>query len=316
MSAADTNGDIGSLDPGVNVVDGQDEHQSSVPASQNSELPGAIPPFDSTSIVAVATTTRLDGTPTTEAIIGGTTLVEGGSAATISGHTVSFASGSLVLDGTEIAISALSSPPPVQPEVSAVLESSSSTFTVERPTITASDGKTTIEAIVEGKTLIEGGSAVTIDGHIVFLKSNDIVVDGTLTVQMSSLPTPSQSYLVTLDSDVLTGTGTAVVGSAGCTTTEVILDGSTLLLYGPAVTISGHTLSLAASGLVQDGTQVDPFTTKHDRPTATATSTAATSTPRASQLAASATTRISASFRISGCRVYILLGCMVVAFLT
>ena len=95
--------------------------------------------------------------------------------------------------------------------------------------------------LLAGQTLRQGGTAVTIDGQVVTNGLNGITV---------IKPTPSATVTSTKDeADVLidgtTYTAMPVLGKSGV----VVLQGQTLSVGGPAVTVAGHLITEGSNGI-------------------------------------------------------------------
>ncbi|KAK4555921.1 hypothetical protein LTR86_007141 [Recurvomyces mirabilis] len=258
-AAATINGQIVSLGSSGVVVGGSTTQAISALATDAAPS-GAILTVGSAPVTASQTViTGSNGQRTTEVVLAGTVLTQGGSAAVVSGHTVSLGSNGIFVDGSQTpAISALNT---VSAVTGAVITLGSSTLTASQIVVTGADGKLTTEAIVAGSTLIAGGAPVTINGHTLSLGSAGIVVDGKQTAILSSISPSITGALVTLGSSALTASQTVITGTNGQRTTEVIISGSTLVSGGAPLTVSGHTLTYGSNGVVVDGTQTDPIST-------------------------------------------------------
>ncbi|KAF2737483.1 hypothetical protein EJ04DRAFT_510342 [Polyplosphaeria fusca] len=143
-------------------------------------------------------------------------------------------------------------------DVAAVAAAAGSVVTIAGRTFGVSDGGLVLG---EGTTLRAGDPAVTIDGTVVSVGPNGIVVVDASTTETVALSTSS---LVTLGGRVYT------LGPRGL----VLGPGTTLHVGDPAVTVNGTTVSLGPSGVVL----VEPSTTR----------TVPVSTTKASSTAASA----------------------------
>ncbi|KAK3676401.1 hypothetical protein LTR78_003677 [Recurvomyces mirabilis] len=167
--------------------------------------------------------------------IGSKTISAGGPAATISDLKASAVDSGIVVEGQTIAASA---PPRTSPAVSGVRFPAS----LNLPTATEisrgvfSIGLTTLSA---------DGPAMTVLGHIVSVGASGLVVDGT-SYKASSLPALSTGVVFTEETSLATATeiapGIFAVGTA------------ILKAGGPAMSISGRTISAGPSGLLVDGT--------------------------------------------------------------
>ncbi|KAK5696109.1 hypothetical protein LTR97_008529 [Elasticomyces elasticus] len=196
-----------------------------------------------------------NGQATTAAIVGDSTIAQG-SIATVSGHVILVGPNGIIVDGTQTQqITALQSPQPAHS--GAIVQIGTSKLSALESIFTESNGKLTTEVILGGSTTITaGGSAATINGHIVSLQSNGIVVDGTQTQTISGLlgPSAASGALLTLGSSTLIASEVVVTGSVGEPTTEAVIDGHTLTAGGSPITVNGHMVSLGGSGIVVDNT--------------------------------------------------------------
>ncbi|KAK4950706.1 hypothetical protein LTR10_010699 [Elasticomyces elasticus] len=196
-----------------------------------------------------------NGQATTAAIVGDSTIAQG-SIATVSSHVILVGPNGIIVDGTQTQqITALQSPQPAHS--GAIVQIGTSKLSALESIFTESNGKLTTEVILGGSTTITaGGSAATINGHIVSLQSNGIVVDGTQTQTISGLlgPSAASGALLTLGSSTLIASEVVVTGSVGEPTTEAVIDGHTLTAGGSPITVNGHMVSLGGSGIVVDNT--------------------------------------------------------------
>lgn len=195
----------------------------------------------------------ITATPGRPLIVAGSTL-SADAALTVSGHTYSSGSTGLIIDGTSAV-----------PLPSTGGQDSAAVFTIGSQILTASavDKAQSSAIVVDGTTLVVGGSAATIAGTVVSAGSAGLVVGDTQTVPLSngdsaSNGKSSQSVL-TLGSNTITailpqGTGDVVV-----------VDGTTVSPGGSAVTIDGTEVSAGTAGLVIGGTETESFTTTTDR---------------------------------------------------
>lgn len=201
--------------------------------------------------------TGSNGQLTTEAMVDGTTVIEGGGSVAIDGHTLSFGTDGLVVDATETqAISAL---PATAITEGAVIRLGSLTATALETVVTGNDGRRTTEAVVDGNTPIEGGPAVTENGYTLSFGPDGIEVDGTQTDPISALgPAVTSPPLLTpvvFTEHGRTFTATPVPGKTGV----FIVDGKIISMGGPQVTVDGMTLTALASDLLVDGTETVSF---------------------------------------------------------
>lgn len=160
---------------------------------------------------------------------GGQTLIPGASALIISGSAYSLApSATVLVIGT--------STEPLSPQYMG-MSTGLPILTVGSAHITADSAS---EYIVDGKTLIPGGAAITISGIAYSLApSATALVIGTSTEALSP------QYM-----GISTGLPVLTVGSAHISAdsaSEYIVDGQTLVPGGAAITVSGSVVSLAPS---------------------------------------------------------------------
>jgi hypothetical protein len=110
-------------------------------------------------------------------------------------------------------------------------------------------------------TLTAGGPAYTTNGHIISVASSNLIVDGTITASFRSGSTRPLGSAITLGQRTATAQqispGTIRIGSA------------ILSIGGPAYTTAGHTISLAANGLVEDATATVPLSGDEETPRST-----------------------------------------------
>ena len=246
----------------------------SLPGSQSSDAStsGAVLTLGSSGTLGAVRTvvTGADGQATTEVIVGGSTIAQG-SSAIVSGHIISIGSSAVVVDGTGTQqISALQATSgrqtqaisglPTAPAANvALLSLGSSIATASEFVLNGSNEQLTTEAVIDGETLTAGGSPMVISSHTVSLAADGVIIDGTLTATLSALDPAVTGAVLALGSSSLTAGETVVRGSDGKLTTEVIVDGSTIIENGAPITLDGHTLSFGPSGVVVDGTRTDPL---------------------------------------------------------
>ena len=177
---------------------------------------------------------QMTGGPSTLAV-GSATLAPGSPALTISGQTLSVATGgALVVDGR------------ISYTLTAPLGDNKQyrTYTVDDIPLTGNAAA----LIVGSATLAPGSPALTISGHTLSLATGGaLVVDGRISSTLTAPPgfgsnqPPIQTY--TVNGIPLTGNPTTLLVSS-----------TTLTAGSPALTISGHVFSLATGGtLVVDG---------------------------------------------------------------
>ncbi|KAK5719439.1 hypothetical protein LTR15_007963 [Elasticomyces elasticus] len=241
------------------VVDGTQTQQMTAVRPSQPASSGAIVQIGTSTLSALESIlTGSNGKLTTEVILGGsTTITAGGSAATVDGHVISLQSNGIVINGMQT--QAISGLPGASAAGGALLTLGSSTLTASEMVISASNGQPTTEAVIDGHTLIAGGSSITVNGHKVSLGGSGIVVDNTLTASLSAFDPAVTGAVLNLGSTFLTASETVVTGIDGKPTTEAIVDGSALTENGAPTTIAGHTLRFGPSGIVVDGTKTEPL---------------------------------------------------------
>ncbi|KAK5130675.1 hypothetical protein LTR08_001836 [Meristemomyces frigidus] len=216
---------------------------------------GAVMTIGSSIISAAGSVvTGNNGQLTTEAIVGGSSLMQGGSHISISGHTVFLGPGGIVVDGTQTQqLTALSA---TSASLGVAFTLGSSTLSAVQTVFTGSNSQRTTEAIIDGSTLVRGGSPVTIQGHTLSFGSSGVVVDETQTQQLSVVDASVTGAIISVDSSTLSAIEAVITGSNGQVTTEAIIQGGTLLQDGVPLTLAGHTFSLGSDRqVVVDGTR-------------------------------------------------------------
>ncbi|GAB7356186.1 hypothetical protein MBLNU459_g6773t2 [Dothideomycetes sp. NU459] len=185
-------------------------------------------------------------TYTASEVSGGTIVVDGttigpNAAATINGHIVSLAPSGVVVDATQtIDFSALSN-------------------TASNPTAGGSQSGLYVDAIViQGTTLHPGGPAMTIAGQVISDASTGLVIGGTQTIPFGASATgvgvrQSLGAILTLSTSVIQAY--EVPGNSD----EVVVQGETLSIGGPAATIDGVEVSDAPGGIVLGTTKTVPI---------------------------------------------------------
>lgn len=152
-----------------------------------------------------------------------TALSAGGPGITISGTPISLDPSGRLIVGTST--NALEDPDPIP--TPSVFTTDGQIFTTEN------DGR----LVIGDATLTNGGPATTVQGILIRISSNVLII-GTNTIPLSSmLPTPS---VVTTDGQVFTMEGSGVV----------VIDGGTLTSGGPEISISGIPMRVDADGFV------------------------------------------------------------------
>lgn len=157
-----------------------------------------------------------------------------------SGTTISDASSALIVGTSTIYLSSVNAA--AGSWMGAVITDGSAVYTA----VELADGA----AVVDGTTLSSGGSALTINGHVMSDASSGLVVDGTNTALFSDIrPQITSQTMFTIGSQIFTAV--QVPGETGVA--EV--DGMTLSVGGPAITIGGQLVTDGPSGVVIGGTQ-------------------------------------------------------------
>ena len=243
----------------VSVAPGGGIIVDNAPASTNAlgSVTLAPPGAPQTLSASPVVTTGANGQVTTAQIVGGQTLTPGASA-TISGHVFSVnPTGGIVADGGAT----------LTPDSSGKITVANNGIIAGQQTVTTgTDGKTTLQDVIGGRTLRAGGPAETISGHAVSLASNGaIVVDGTQSLMPSGAPVTAKPAAATFSLSGVPGSVTAsstyVTGKDGKTTAAAVL-GSSTITAGQTVTVSGHAVSLESDGdIVVDGSSTVPAAT-------------------------------------------------------
>ncbi|KAL9082983.1 MAG: hypothetical protein Q9165_008711 [Trypethelium subeluteriae] len=166
------------VDAGSDGPPGHGENGALDPATLPAEGPGAILTIRSSSYTALEEPGH-DGT----ALIGSQTLSVGGPAFTIGGAVISYGSQGLVVDSSSTI--ALTTP----------LAASRDFGLTDIATISLNIGSSITAALEEDngdvvigtQRLSVGGSAVTVDGHVMTLGDHGLVIDGSSTVSLESL---------------------------------------------------------------------------------------------------------------------------------
>ncbi|KAI7220282.1 hypothetical protein KC333_g2435 [Hortaea werneckii] len=273
--------------------------------------------------------TAIEHASASAAVIDGTTVSVGGPALGFGDDTVSMAPGGLVLqsNGKQDTIAFDQAQAQVTHDVAAVL-------TLGHNGITAyaleSDPTSTPRGIVlDGTTLLVGGSAVTISGNTISLASSGIIIsnDGsTRTIALSTASSlPESKAVLTLGSRTLTAY--QVAQSPGV----VEIGGSRISIGGQAITVNGEVVSAAPNGVVEDGTLVSwstisvpamasitrgSGTAGHGAETADSGRTSAGSSVTQSEFESASTTSGAEKHRISVVRLFLMAAGLVFMILT
>lgn len=178
--------------------------------------------------------------PGSNLVLGSTTISAGGAAATVNGQLVSVGSSGIVVGGSMLSFSAISTPGTTKVPIAV--------FTVGSQVLTETQGK---PLVIGSQTLPLNGPAATVGGEVISVASNGVVISSVSTSSpstMSKAPaSPSTSGAVfTLEHSTYTDFegSTLVIGS------------KTLSVGGPAITVGRDTISLASNGVVIDGAMI------------------------------------------------------------
>lgn len=126
--------------------------------------------------------------------------------------------------------------------------------------------------LLAGQTLREGGPAVTIDGQVITNGPNGIsIVKPTAPATITSATNLADNVLVIDDT---TYTATPVPGKSGV----VVLEGKTLSVGGPAVTIAGHLITEGSNGISVVGPTSMSSGPASEQPSSTEVSESSTTT--------------------------------------
>lgn len=120
-------------------------------------------------------------------VLGALTITPGGPAMTLSGHTFSAATSGVMVDGSSIQFSAL---PTSDPKAGTA---NGAVFSVGASTFTARKDPSVNDVAIGSKTISLGGPAATVNGAVVSLGSNGVVVGGSMTVPLSNIDVTTQS---------------------------------------------------------------------------------------------------------------------------
>ena len=215
-------------------------------------------------------------------VLGSLTLSLGGPQATIDGHVVSLGRSGIAIDGSSTMT--LDLPIPTgsnwDPKVSDIISLGAQSITASHD----SNG----DIVVGTRTFSAGGSAITVDGHVLRKVLDGIFVDDSrmLLSKLVSGASGEEEAIISLpDGKVITAIqepdnqGTA------------ILDGSsiTLSIGGPDATIDGEVFSLAIGGVIVNRSVTDMFSSEQTA-ISTDTSVAGATGPAPSPGNAQATT--------------------------
>ena len=165
-------------------------------------------------------------------VVQGNTLSVDGLATSISGKAVSLDSSGIVIDSQTFAI------PRPAPEAT----HPNNVFTVAGHTV-SQDG--TSKAFVDGVMLDMNGQAKTVSGTALALIPGSLIIDG----QKYALPTPAPKGIPASGAVYTTAGQTVSFLGDG----SAMVDGVLFSVNGPAVTVSGTTISLASPDLVVNG---------------------------------------------------------------
>ncbi|KAI9695203.1 MAG: hypothetical protein M1820_008839 [Bogoriella megaspora] len=170
--------------------------------------------------------------PGSTAVVDGTiTLNIGGAPQVVDGKTLSLASDGIVVDGT----------------TTPFIKTTGSSGSIE-------EQATYNHAIVDWSiTLILGRSPTTIDGSILSLAPNGLVINGSASPFSFATLSATSAERVAIYTDAQ-GRTHSVVEMNGESGTAVIDESVTITLGGEGTVVDGDTVSLASSGVVVDGT--------------------------------------------------------------
>ena len=236
-AAATASGSVFSIDAdGSLIVDPATTASSDL----GSDSPGSSDPSP---ITLTADGHIITALPSGVAIAGGSTLLPGGRPIDVSGVQLGVATGggAIIIDGsstvplgTEITSedsmpTTASSPPSIQ------------TFTISGAIITAGPSG----AFFDGRTLVAGDPAATVNGVLVSMAADGALVMGTSTMTLLSPLDSHNSAKVSLAPTTITldSGKTLTVGPSGIT-----IAGTTIEVGGPGATISGTPVSVGTDG--------------------------------------------------------------------
>ena len=184
-------------------------------------------------------------------VIGDQIVSLGGAPITVAGHTVSLGNHGLTVDGS----STIALGPLVTGDTSSVAKNMA-VISLGSSKVTAIEQDHGVVAIGT-QTLSVGGPEITMDGHVVSLGSNGVVVDGSSTIGLEQLASADlikemkATAIITLGSSELT----AFEESNG----DMVIRTQTISIGGPAITVDGHVLSDGPNGVIVDGAKTVPW---------------------------------------------------------
>ena len=120
-------------------------------------------------------------------VIGALTITPGGPAVLLSGHALSAATSGFLVDGSSIQFSSLPTPDPKAATASGVV------ISVGSGVFTASKDLSGSDVVIGSKTVSLGGPAATVNGAVVSLGTNGVIVGGSTTMPLSSVDINVQS---------------------------------------------------------------------------------------------------------------------------
>ncbi|KAK3673479.1 hypothetical protein LTR78_006713 [Recurvomyces mirabilis] len=171
----------------------------------------------------------------------GTTVSEGGPALSTAGHSYSAVSGEIIEDGSTVELATKTLSKTSTPQAAITIGTS-----------TAVVHSVPGGGVLLGTQTLLSGSGVLIDGHTLSAGSNGIVQDGTtipFSIPSSTLSTQAPEAILTLSSAFATASeipGSYIAWAIGI---------QTLSVGEPGITMGGHSVSAAPSGvLLEDGT--------------------------------------------------------------
>ncbi|OQO12910.1 hypothetical protein B0A48_02374 [Cryoendolithus antarcticus] len=186
--------------------------------------------------------------------LAGTTLTSGQIVTLGDGEVLSVGSAGLIVDGTSTL--ALQTLPPLITSPSTLF---GAVLAINGQTITAS--QISSGTYVIGTQTITAGQTYTLsNGEVISAGPSGLVLDGTSTLQLSSITLAASTSLVTLGGQVFSAVQTGSVEAIGSVT---------LTVGGAAATVNGVEVSLASTGLIMGGLKTTAGTASGSPPTET-----------------------------------------------
>ncbi|KAI9655959.1 MAG: hypothetical protein M1821_005020 [Bathelium mastoideum] len=180
-------------------------------------------------------------------VIDSQTLSIGGSPVTVGGHVVSLGGDGIVIDGRSTA--ALDVPVTADP---AMVAKATAVLSFGSQQITAFE-ESNGDMVIGTQTLSVGGPAITMDGHLVSLGSQGVVIDGRSTVAIGPSVAAGQDLQAKATAVISLGSSKITAFKEG--NGDMIIGTRTLSVGGSAITVDGHTLSDARGGIVVDNSR-------------------------------------------------------------